>query len=377
MGKMAKMRGMTRHADFFGEGGMPTGCMDDQPVAKVEAKLAEHLERTGLGPAQVVGAAASPQRVLDALTAHQGGFVRGASEAAINNVVEDLAELVRGLGEVETPLVDGSLPTSRPRSLMQLLLRRPRTGATPLLTTHRVEASNGNGACPTSLGGAHQGHVNEVLEVGRRGRELHLAIGSASASAAAVEGAASPARSGRRRSTIGALLSGQFSIYGGTQRPARKGTDDEFSLSGFFGVAREGSASNEETVNPVLVQKVQTRKPNQVSALARLQGHKLNAHSPGLPEVETYLSRCEGVELRDTTVRGSTPIPGTKEYKATKKEMLELMTRRQRAGVRCREQRTSYEGAAPGDQGRAQLAGHVHAFHELRTGARVRCDQHD
>ena len=135
---------------------MPTGCMDDKPVAKVEVKLAEHLERTGLGPAQLVGAAASPQSVLNAITALQGGFIRGATEAAINKVVDEIAELVRSLGEFETPILPSYPPTVLPSCLPALYRcegsaksrRRSPTACRPPAARSRSRSSFSDGRAP-------------------------------------------------------------------------------------------------------------------------------------------------------------------------------------------------------------------------------------
>ena len=201
-----------------------------------------------------------------------------------SQVVDDLAELVRGLGETPQALSsDGSLPTSRPASLFRLLFRR-----------------------------------NPILAAGK------------ASVAASVEGETSCGRSRRRSSVISALLSGRSRA-----RPSPilddesvEGVDREFSLSGFFGIAREKSASHEETVNPVLLQKAKPR--HQAGALARLQGHRPDHVAPSSSaEVNVYLSRCEGVELgRAASPTGSKP--GTAAYKAARKEKLELFNRREK-----------------------------------------------
>ena len=151
------------NADFFAEGGLPE-CTENAPIASVEDKVLEHLTRKGHDAVRLTGADASPKRVLRMITAHQGGFIRGSVEAALDKVVGDIAEMVRGLGEVQEEKDgqgEGTAP-SVPTSLRQLLFRRPR----PMMQTILVSGDTaGSTAHNEGAEGAHN-------ESGPRGSSL-------------------------------------------------------------------------------------------------------------------------------------------------------------------------------------------------------------
>ena len=64
------------YGDFFQGGGMPTA--PDVQVEAVEAKVMEHLKRSGRDGPMLVAADCTVKRVLEAICKHQGEFLKGA-----------------------------------------------------------------------------------------------------------------------------------------------------------------------------------------------------------------------------------------------------------------------------------------------------------
>jgi len=98
--------------NFFADGGDPQA--PDVQVLAVEAKVAEHLSRNGLGATQQPTEERTVKAVMDAIKRHQGVFLEGSPEAdVIEKVVLKLKYLAAKSGR---PMVRLSWPT--------LLMRR-------------------------------------------------------------------------------------------------------------------------------------------------------------------------------------------------------------------------------------------------------------
>ena len=62
-------------------------------VEAVEAKVAEHLQRTGRGPSTLAPEGCTAKRVLSRITDHQGAFLKGIRRDAIEGAVTSIASL--------------------------------------------------------------------------------------------------------------------------------------------------------------------------------------------------------------------------------------------------------------------------------------------
>ena len=80
------------YGDFFQGGGMPAA--PDVRVKAVEAKVVEHLKRSGRGGLVLAAADCTVKRVLEAICQHQGEFLRGAPKrVAVEMVVSALVRV--------------------------------------------------------------------------------------------------------------------------------------------------------------------------------------------------------------------------------------------------------------------------------------------
>jgi hypothetical protein len=85
------------HRHFFVEGGVPD-CESIPAVVSVEKKAREHLERQyGRARSGMLTEDRSPKAVLDRLLAHQGGFVQGDGDAALDAIADRVQAVVKGM----------------------------------------------------------------------------------------------------------------------------------------------------------------------------------------------------------------------------------------------------------------------------------------
>jgi len=83
------------HGDFFRGGGMPV-CQDNVTVEAVEGKLAEHLERLGLGAPLLPASVRSIKATLAAITCNQGVKLLGVCSDTVDLAVSAIVKLSLG-----------------------------------------------------------------------------------------------------------------------------------------------------------------------------------------------------------------------------------------------------------------------------------------